>query len=73
MPTHRTTTPDPDESLGLLDVPAIEQLTGLSHDFVRKLVYTRKLPTVRIGKRVFVRRSALSDWINDNTTPAREG
>lgn len=71
MPTHRTT--DPDESLGLLDVPAIEQLTGLSHDFVRKLVYGRQLPTVRIGKRVFVRRTALADWIDSNTAPAREG
>lgn len=71
MPTRRTTQDDPAD-LGLLDVPAIEALTGLSHDFVRKLVYGRSLPTVRIGRRVFVRRSVLSEWIEQNTTPARE-
>jgi len=71
MSNHRLTEHESDD-LGLLDVPAIEALTGLSHDLVRKLVYYRRLPTVRIGKRVFVRRAALLDWIESNTTPARE-
>lgn len=72
MPTYRTTTPAGDD-LGMLDIAAIEALTGWSHDFVRRLVYGRQLPTVRIGRRVFVRRSALSEWIDQNTAPAREG
>ncbi|MGC3994788.1 MAG: hypothetical protein QM779_11850 [Propionicimonas sp.] len=62
----------PTDDLELLDVPAIENLTGLPHDFVRKVVYGRYLPTVRVGRRVLVRRSDLVEWIAANTQPPRE-
>ncbi len=73
MSTHRTIPQGDPDDLGLLDVYAIMSLTGLSQDFVRKLIYGRYLPTVKIGRRVFVRRSVLNEWIEQNTTPAREG
>jgi excisionase family DNA binding protein len=73
-PTHRTALPDPDDTLKLLSVAEVVELTGLTLDRVRKLVYCRQLPTVRIGpKRVYVRKSDLIEWLNGNTTPAREG
>ncbi len=58
--------------LELLDVAGVRTATGLSRDFCRRLVYGRQVPTVRIGGRVFVRRSDLASWIQANTQPARE-
>ena len=60
-----------DAALELLDIPAIVTLTKLSERFVRELVYTRRLPVVKLGKNVFVRRSDLAAWIENNTSPAR--
>lgn len=72
-PAHCDPTPnDPRPDLGLLDVHAVAELTGLGSELVRKLVYGRRLPTVRIGGRVFVRRTDLAEWIDANTKPARE-
>lgn len=65
MPTNPHPQPE------LLDVPAIEALTGLPRGTVRELVYCRRLPTVKLGRRVYVRRDALDAWIDANTRPAR--
>lgn len=64
--------PARDEDLQLLDIPAVRALTGLSERFVRELVYTRRVPVVKLGRSVFVRRADLAEWIQQNTTPPRE-
>ncbi len=65
-----TATSDP--LFELLDIPAIVSLTHLSERFVTRLVYSRRVPVVKLGPRVFVRRSDLAALIENNTSPARE-
>ena len=55
----------------LLDVPAVVALTGVPLRTVRHLFDTRALPLVHIGRRLFVRQSALEDYLAANTHPAR--
>lgn len=61
-----------DDQLELLDIPAVVALTHLSERFVTRLVYSRRVPVVKLGPRVFVRRADLAALIESNTLPARE-
>lgn len=62
----------PDAALELLDIPAIVALTHLGERFVTRLVYSRRVPVVKLGPRVFVRRTDLAALIESNTSPSRE-
>lgn len=48
----------------LLDTGTLAQLLGQSVPTVRKLLHKGELPSVRIGRRFYVPRSALIEYIN---------
>lgn len=53
--------------LELLDCAGIVGATGLPERLVRRLLSDRRLPIVKVGRRVYVRRAELADWIESNT------
>ena len=50
----------------LLDVADAAALLGTSVDHVRKLVFARKIPYLKVGKYVRFERPVLAEWIIDN-------
>lgn len=61
MATHR-----------LLDAAAIQERMPLSIRTIRAWLSEDRLPTVRIGRRVFVDEATLDRWIEAKMRPARE-
>lgn len=58
----------------LLDIPAIHREYGLPIRTLEHLLYTRRaVPTVRLGRRLYVRRSDLLAYFAAQTVPARDG
>ena len=54
----------------LLRVTEISERTGLPAASVRKMIFLKQLPVVRIGRRVAVPESAIDALISDNLEPA---
>lgn len=60
--------PAPDD---LLDVAEVARLTGTGVRYARTMVYERRLPTVKLGAKVRVRRADLDAYLAEHTRPAR--
>lgn len=58
--------PDP-----LLTVRAAAHYLGVPESWVRRSILQRRLPVVRLGGNVRLRRSVLDDYLAAHTTPAR--
>lgn len=56
----------------LLDAAAIQERMPLSIRTIRTWLSENRLPTTRLGRRVFVDEAALDRWIEDHSRPARE-
>ncbi len=54
----------------LLSIPAVAHHLGVSVAHAWRLVYRGEIETIRIDKRVLVRREALEDFIGAHTLPA---
>lgn len=54
----------------LLTLRDIAEITGTSERMARRLIEERRLPTVKIGRHVRVRRGDLTAFIEANTRPA---
>lgn len=54
----------------LLRVPEIADRTGRSEAAIRKLIFLKKLPVVRIGRTVAVPEDAIDKLIEENYQPA---
>lgn len=54
----------------LMDVPETVKHTHLAKATVRDLIYKRKIPYIKLGGRVFFRRSDIEAWINASEVPA---
>jgi excisionase family DNA binding protein len=57
----------------LMSVPEAAEVLGCSQRMVRKLVHTRQIPFVRIGRLIRFRRSDIDGYITANTQPATTG
>jgi excisionase family DNA binding protein len=53
--------PQPDSSL-LLDIPSAASFLGLTPWQIRGLVYNHELPRVMVGRKIYLRRAALTRW-----------
>lgn len=57
---------------GLLDVIEVAEIWGVSDQMVYKLAKEGKIPHVRIGKRIKLRRGDVMKYIKDNLIGAKE-
>lgn len=57
----------------LLSVPEAAELLSLSVIYVYKLVEARRIPHVRVGKRVLLESDSLLNWIAARRVPAIDG
>lgn len=51
----------------LLDVAGAAQMLATSERHIRKLIYERRIPYVKVGGKVRFRQQALDRWIEANT------
>lgn len=58
--------PDP-----LLTVPEAAAYLGVPAHWMRRAIHERRLPVLRVGRNVRLRRSALDEYLAAHTTPAR--
>lgn len=61
------------DPLRLLTVPEAADATGLDERAIRHLIFTRRIPVVRLSRSVRIRRADLAAVIESATTPARVG
>lgn len=54
----------------LLRVPEAANLCGLRESTIRKMIFQRKLPTVRLGRAVMIPEAALEQLIQEGYRPA---
>lgn len=54
----------------LLRVPAASERTGLPEATIRKMIFQKKLPVVRIGRTVAIPEDAIDKLIDENYQPA---
>ncbi len=65
--------PQPSRASQRLLTPAeVIELLAITESHFRKLVFTKRLPTVRIGRLVRVRPGELEKWLASCSTPAQE-
>ena len=57
----------------LLTIPEAAALLRLKVSTIRAWTQKRRLPFVRLGRRVFIRRSDVQTMIQANLVPARDG
>lgn len=63
----------PDPAFALWDVHALAENTGLSLRMARTLISERRVPVVKVGKRmVRVRPSDVRRYLAENTIPAAQ-
>ena len=55
----------------LLRVPEVAERTGLRESSIRKMIFLKKLPTVRIGRAVSIPKSAIDKLIKDGYCPVQ--
>ena len=51
----------------LVDIPAVAERLGVSERFVRRLVFERRIPYVKVGRLVRFDPAAVEQWIDDAT------
>ncbi|MBI3805402.1 MAG: helix-turn-helix domain-containing protein [Nitrospirae bacterium] len=54
----------------LLRVPEAARLSGLKEATIRKMIFQRRLPTVRIGRAVMIPEEAIEKLIREGYRPA---
>ena len=54
----------------MLSIDEAAQLLGVAPRMIRRLTSERRLPHVKVGKHVRLRRSALEAFVNEATRPA---
>jgi excisionase family DNA binding protein len=54
----------------MLDVNGAAQLLGLKPSTIRDWILRRKIASVKLGRRVFIRKEAIDDIILRSTRPA---
>jgi excisionase family DNA binding protein len=54
----------------LLDCKGITEYRGISERFARRLLNERRLPVVKLGRRIFVWSHDLDAYLEANTLPA---
>ena len=64
-------TPRHSTSSELLTVEQAADYLNITEHFVRRLIQERRLPFVRVGRLVRMRRSALDAWLTEAEVPAR--
>ncbi|MGO1539709.1 MAG: helix-turn-helix domain-containing protein [Leucobacter sp.] len=64
-PNNRAVVPET-----LLTIPEVAERLGITERLAQKLVYTRQLPTVKIGRLVRVHPDDLAAYVADHTRPA---
>lgn len=55
----------------LLAIDEASQATGLSVSFLRKLIFERAIPFVKIGRRIYFDSTEINVWINDHRVTAQ--
>lgn len=55
----------------LLDIPQAAIALGTTDRHIRRLVETRQIPFVKVGRKVRFKQRDLERWIETNTTPVR--
>jgi excisionase family DNA binding protein len=50
-----------------LSVEQAARACGLSERMVRELIARREIPFIRVGRRVLIVKSHLSEWLNERT------
>jgi predicted DNA-binding transcriptional regulator AlpA len=74
----RALPPDLIDTLGtnlkrkLLDIQELEQIYGLKHWTIRTLCSQRKIPHIKIGRRVYFDVEAIEAWLQEHARPVME-
>lgn len=55
----------------LLTIPDLCERLALKPAFMRKLIFQKRIPTVRLGRCVRFKPSEIEAWIAERSTPAR--
>ena len=50
----------------ILDIKEVAKYLKCSEAFIRKLIYTERIPYFRIGRRILFKQSKLEEWISSN-------
>jgi predicted DNA-binding transcriptional regulator AlpA len=70
--------PDPIDSSGadlkrkLLDIKELEQRYGFKRWTIRSLCSQRKIPHIKIGRRVYFDVDAIEAWLQEHARPVKE-
>lgn len=48
-----------------ISVDAVAQLTGLSPSMIYHMARTQELPSIKVGRRVLIKRASLERWIDE--------
>lgn len=54
----------------LLTVDEAADRIGIPRNTFRQYAYTRQVPTVKLGRRVYIDAAALAEWLNNGARPA---
>jgi predicted DNA-binding transcriptional regulator AlpA len=68
----RYTSQGPETQKKLLDITGIEETYGLKRWTVRTYCSQRKIPFIKIGRRVFFDPAAIEAWIQEHARPVKE-
>jgi predicted DNA-binding transcriptional regulator AlpA len=69
--SSRSTPKGPTAQKKLLDIHELEEIYGFKHWTIRTLCSQRKIPHIKIGRRVFFDPAAIDAWIAEHTRPVR--
>jgi predicted DNA-binding transcriptional regulator AlpA len=68
----RSTLKGPKAQKKLLDIHELEEIYGLKHWTIRTLCSQRKIPHIKIGRRVFFDPAAIDAWLQEHVRPVKE-
>jgi len=54
----------------LLRIPELAEQLGVTERFIRRLVFERRIPYLKIGKFIRFDPEAVDDWIGDQRVPS---
>jgi len=54
----------------LLRIPDLAEQLGVTERFIRRLVFERRIPYLKIGKFIRFDPEAVDDWIGDQRVPS---
>lgn len=52
------------DELRLLEIREVSQLTGIKQSFLRRLVFQKRIPFFKIGRKVMFSRIEIDNWLN---------